>query len=116
MFYLALTFGLEDDPPAAVARVIGLVEQVGREHGVEHPIQMTVATTRRCVPLGVPLLERAASPAPSSSAPTFARLRAMHPEIELLGEVADESRLVVSEPLGDRSRAPGMRCRSRATG
>ena len=44
-FYLALTLGLEDDPPGAVARAVGLIEQVGRRHGVEHPIQMTVATT-----------------------------------------------------------------------
>ena len=45
LFFLALTFGLEADPPAAVARAVGLVEEVGRRHGVEHPIQMTVATT-----------------------------------------------------------------------
>lgn len=45
MFYLALTFGLEKDPPGAVARMVGLVERVGHEHGVEFPIQMTVAVT-----------------------------------------------------------------------
>ena len=44
-FYLALTLGLEDDPPEAVARAVGLIEATGRTHGVEHPIQMTVATT-----------------------------------------------------------------------
>jgi len=30
LFYLALTFGLEDDPPEAVALTIGLVESVGQ--------------------------------------------------------------------------------------
>ena len=45
LFFLALTFGLEDDPPRAVERAVGLVEATGRRHGVEHPIQMTVATT-----------------------------------------------------------------------
>src|SRR5213076_1822836 len=35
-FYLALTFGLEDDPPAAVGAAVGLIEEVGRKHGVEH--------------------------------------------------------------------------------
>ena len=45
LFHLALTFGLEDDPPRAVERAIGLVESVGREHGVEHPFQGTIATT-----------------------------------------------------------------------
>src|SRR5262249_39193606 len=44
-FYLALTFGLEHDPPEAVARAVGLVEATGRENGVEQPMQMTVATS-----------------------------------------------------------------------
>src|SRR5215471_13356705 len=37
-FFLALTLGLEDDPPAAVERAVGLIEDTGRKHGVEHPI------------------------------------------------------------------------------
>ena len=44
-FFLALTLGLEDDPPAAVERAVGLIEAVGRRRGVEQPVQMTVATT-----------------------------------------------------------------------
>jgi hypothetical protein len=44
-FFLALTMGLEDDPPAAVDRAVGHIEHVGRSHGIEHQIQMTVATT-----------------------------------------------------------------------
>ncbi len=45
LFFLALTYGLEDDPPEAIARTIGLVEHVGRKHGVEFPFQGTIATT-----------------------------------------------------------------------
>jgi hypothetical protein len=41
LFYLALTFGLEENPPAAVERMVGHVEEVGHRHGTEHPIQMT---------------------------------------------------------------------------
>ena len=37
-FFLALTFGLEEDPPSAVERAVGLVEDVGRHHDIEHPI------------------------------------------------------------------------------
>src|SRR5436189_97811 len=44
LFHLALTFGLEDDPPGAVAQTIGLVEAVGERLGVEHPFQGTIAT------------------------------------------------------------------------
>ena len=56
LFYLALTFGLEDDPPAAVERMVGLVEEVGRRHGTEHPIQMTIGTTdgKACGRSGTP--------------------------------------------------------------
>ena len=46
-FHLALTYGLEDDPPAAVEQAVGLIEDVGRNRGVEHPVQMTVADHRR---------------------------------------------------------------------
>jgi hypothetical protein len=51
LFYLALTFGLEVDPPGAVAPAIGLVEKVGAARGVKYPFQETIATTdgrRRC--------------------------------------------------------------------
>ena len=45
LFYLALTFGLENDPPAAVEQAIGLVEAVASRHGVPNPFQGTIATT-----------------------------------------------------------------------
>jgi glutamine amidotransferase len=45
LFYLALTLGLEDDPPSAIARTIGLVEAVGRQKRIEYPFQGTIATT-----------------------------------------------------------------------
>ena len=57
-FYLALTLGLEEDPPGRSQRAVGLVEEIGRRHGVEHPIQRTIATTDGERALGVPLLER----------------------------------------------------------
>jgi predicted glutamine amidotransferase len=99
-FYLALTLGLEDDPPAAVERAVGLIEDVGRRHEVEHPIQMTVATTdgRRLWAF------RYSSEGDSRSLFYSTRvdtLRAQHPEVAVLKELSDESRLVVSEPLGD---------------
>jgi glutamine amidotransferase len=45
MFYLAVTFGLDQDVPGAVARMAGLVERLGKEHGVAEPLQMTVAVS-----------------------------------------------------------------------
>jgi predicted glutamine amidotransferase len=99
-FHLALTYGLEDDPPAAVARAVGLIEAVGKRHGVEYPIQMTVATTN-----GDTLWAfRYSSEGNSRSlfySTDVATLRAQHPDNPVLHMVSDESRLVVSEPLGD---------------
>jgi predicted glutamine amidotransferase len=99
-FFLALTMGLEDDPPAAVERAVGLIEHVGRGHGVEHPIQMTVATSD-----GVSLWAfRYSSEGTSRTLYYSTRvdtLREQHPEVEVLRRLSDESRLVVSEPLGD---------------
>ncbi|MFF8404164.1 class II glutamine amidotransferase [Streptomyces sp. NPDC014846] len=100
MFYLALTFGLDDDPPGAVARMTGLVERVGREHGVPDPVQMTIAVAD-----GEGLWAfRYASRGPARSLYYSSRigdLRALHPDVDFLRDVSDETRLVVSEPLGD---------------
>jgi glutamine amidotransferase len=100
LFHLALTFGLEEDPPGAVERAIGLVESVGQKHGVEHPFQGTIATTD-----GEDIWAFRYSSEGQSRSLFFSTdvrtLRAMYPENELLRELSDESRLVVSEPLGD---------------
>lgn len=45
MFYLALTFGLKDDPVAGMERMVAFVENVAREKGTEAPVQMSVAVT-----------------------------------------------------------------------
>ena len=99
-FYLALTLGLEDDPPGAIERAVGLIEDVGRRAGVAHPIQMTVATTDGTSMWGF----RYSSEGRSRTLFYSTRvdtLREQHPEVEILQRVSDESRLVVSEPLGD---------------
>jgi predicted glutamine amidotransferase len=99
-FYLALTLGLEDDPPVAVEQAVGLIEHIGRGHGIEHPIQMTVATTDgRSV-----WAFRYSSEGSSRSLFYSTRvdtLRQQHPEVAVLHELSDEARLIVSEPLGD---------------
>jgi predicted glutamine amidotransferase len=99
-FYLALTFGLEDDPPAAVEAAVGLIEEVGLKHGVEHPIQMTVATTDGATiwAFRYSSVHDSRSLFYSTDVPT---LQALHPELEILSVLSEESRLIVSEPLRD---------------
>jgi glutamine amidotransferase len=100
LFYLALTFGLEDDPPAAVARMVGLVEATGRNHGVDHPIQGTFATTD-----GSKVWAFRYSSEHQSRSLFFSTavhtLRDLYPDNLILQQVSDESRIIVSEPLGD---------------
>jgi len=100
LFYLALTFGLEDDPPIAVARAIGLVEAVGRQHGVEYPFQGTIATSD-----GEHLWAFRYSTEGKSRTLFFSRdvrtLRELYPDREVLQQVSDDARLVLSEPIGD---------------
>jgi predicted glutamine amidotransferase len=98
LFYLALTLGLEDDPPGAVARMVGLVEEVGRHHGIEHPIQMTIGTAdgRNVWAFRYSSEGKSRSLYYSSDVRT---LREMYPERPRLQEASDESRIIVSEPI-----------------
>lgn len=100
LFYLALTFGLQDDPPEAVARAIGFVEARGRARGVEYPFQGTIATTD-----GETMWVFRYSTVGKSRSLFFTRdvrtLREQYPDRAILREVSDNARLVVSEPIGD---------------
>jgi predicted glutamine amidotransferase len=100
LFFLALTFGLEDDPPGAVERAVGLVEATGARHGVEHPVQMTVATTdgERLWAFRYSSEGRSRSLFHSTDVST---LRHQYPDNPVLHDLSDEARVVVSEPLGD---------------
>jgi glutamine amidotransferase len=99
-FFLALTLGLEQDPPGAVARAVGLIEHVGREHGIEHPMQMTVATTDGDTTWAFRYSSQNRSRSLFHSA-DVSTLRHQYPDNPVLHELSDDARLVVSEPLGD---------------
>jgi glutamine amidotransferase len=100
LFHLALTLGLEDDPPTAVAAAVGLVEAAGRKRGVEHPVQMTVAVTdgERMWGFRYSSEGRSRSLFVTTDVPT---LRRLYPSMALLEHLSDETHLIVSEPLGD---------------
>jgi glutamine amidotransferase len=100
MFYLALTFGLESDPVGAVEQMVGFVEETGHRHDVEHPIQMTVATTD-----GRKIWAFRYSSEGDSRTLYFTtrmdELKALYPDLRELDALSDETRVIVSEPLGD---------------
>jgi len=98
LFFLALTFGLVDDPIAALSRAVGWVERTAARHGVPDPVQMTVATTD-----GVSMWAFRYSSAHLSRSLFYSTdvrtLVALHPEVEVLHQLGEETRFVVSEPL-----------------
>ena len=100
LFYLALTFGLTDDPPAAVARAVGFVEDVGRRHGVEYPVHMTVATSDgEAIWIFRYSSEKATSSLYYSN--DSAQVRELYPELDVLDRLGADARFIVSEPLRD---------------
>jgi predicted glutamine amidotransferase len=99
-FYLALTFGLETDPPAAVARAVGLIEDVGRRNGEQFPVQMTVATTDGDTLWAFRYSTEGRSRSLFQNT-DVGTLRAQYPDNPVLHRLSDDARLVVSEPLGD---------------
>ncbi len=100
LFLLALTFGLEDDPVAALERMAGFVEEVGERHGVEHPLMMSVAATDGTKIVAVRYSSEHDSRSLYFSTDAKA-LKQQHPELEEVQALSDEARAIVSEPLGD---------------
>jgi predicted glutamine amidotransferase len=100
LFFLALTFGLQDDPGAAVQEAVGFVEAVAARHEVPHPFQGTIATTdgESIWAFRYSSERNSRSLFVTTDIPT---LRKLYPERELFGEVSENARMIVSEPLGD---------------
>lgn len=100
LFYLALTFGLAKDPPRAVARAVGLVEETARRAGVLTPVQMTVATTDGETTWAFRYSTEGHSRSLFHSV-DMTTLRAQYPDHPVLHDLGADSRVVVSEPLSD---------------
>jgi glutamine amidotransferase len=98
LFFLALTFGLDDDPFQAVARAVGLVEDVARLHDVANPVQMTVATADGQSIWAFRYSTQGRTRSLFYSTDVH-QLRQLHPDEQILRHLGPETRLVVSEPL-----------------
>jgi predicted glutamine amidotransferase len=104
LFYLALTFGLDDDALPALERMAGFVEATAQRFGIEDAVQMT---------LGLSDGERlyavryaSASTPNSLYVSNDARdVQLLHPDNERIQSFAQEDRAVVSEPLEE---LPGL--------
>jgi predicted glutamine amidotransferase len=100
LFFLALTFGLDDDPLPALERMAGFVEATGRRLGVDDPLQMTLGVSDGEKLYAV----RYASGGVANSlfvSNDAHDVRLLYPDDERLAHLSGEARAVVSEPLGD---------------
>ena len=99
-FFLALTFGLNEDPPGAVERAVGFIEQVCRGLGIQDPVRMSVAASDGKFVWAFRYSSAGEPPSLYYSA-SVDTLREQHPEVPIFGTLSEETRLVVSEPLTD---------------
>jgi predicted glutamine amidotransferase len=99
LFFLALTFGLAKDPLSAVAQTVSLVEETCHRRGIEHPVQMTVATTNGDTLWAFRYSSEGRSRSLFHNTDVSA-LRVQYPDNPVLHDLSDDTLLVVSEPLG----------------
>ena len=99
LFFLALTFGLQDDPPGrSPARSASSKKSAKPRNRV--PGAHDGGRQRRRIDLGVPLLQREEHGSLYFST-DVGQLRQLYPDLEILHKLGAETRLVVSEPLRD---------------
>jgi glutamine amidotransferase len=100
VFHLALTFGLEDDPIAALEQTIGFIEATARRLGVDDPVQGSFGVSD-----GTSLwaVRYATNGQPRSlfASGDVDTVRGLYPDNERLQKLAHDDRVIVSEPFSD---------------
>jgi glutamine amidotransferase len=96
MFYLALTYGLESDPPRALERLVGRIEQLRQEKGIKDALQFSAAVADGERLYAV----RYSSSQESRSLFYTTDFDVLRDYDTTLAEIPPGSILVVSEPLG----------------
>ncbi len=100
IFHLAMTFGLKDDPLAALERAVGLVEAIAARHGVDRAVQGSFGVTdgERLWAVRYSTEGRSRTLFVSVDVEAVQRLHPENPRLQLL---RPGDRLVVSEPIAD---------------
>lgn len=102
MFMLALQFGLDTNPRRAIEHMVGFLEAIAAEAGVESPLQMTLGIADGETLYAV----RYSSERNSRSLYMSGHLDAIKEQLEpqrrdVLDRMGPDARCVVSEPLSD---------------
>jgi predicted glutamine amidotransferase len=100
VFHLALTFGLEDDPIAALERTIGFIETTARRLGIDDPVQGSFGVSD-----GISLwaVRYASNGEPRSlfASGDVDAVRHLYPENATFQRLSHDDRVIVSEPFSD---------------
>jgi glutamine amidotransferase len=104
VFQLALSFGLEEDPIAALERTVGVIEATTTRGGERGEVQGTFGVTdgETLWAVRYATVGQARTLFSSTDAGTIRRL---HPDQARLQRLEDDDRLIVSEPFSD---LPGL--------
>ncbi|HYB22346.1 MAG TPA: class II glutamine amidotransferase [Solirubrobacteraceae bacterium] len=100
LFHLALGFGLEAEPIAALEAAIGLVERTLREHYVKPEVQASIGVSNGRGLWAVRYSSVGSSRTLFRSEDVDA-VRRLHPQVASLPEYREGDHVVVSEPLTD---------------
>jgi predicted glutamine amidotransferase len=100
VFYLALTFGLEDDPIAALEQTVGLVEQTGHRHGITNAVQASFGVSDGASLWAVRYASDGHARSLFASADADA-IRDLYPDNPRFQRLTEDDRLIVSEPFSD---------------
>jgi predicted glutamine amidotransferase len=99
MFYLALTFGLRDDPQVALERTVGFIEAAADAAGIEDAMQMSVGVLTPDTLVGARYASRSL-PRTLYHSNDVEALRHIYPDFEDLQLLPGDAHIVMSEPLG----------------
>jgi len=100
VFYLALTYGLEEDPIGALEQTVGFIEETGRRKGLSGLVQATFGTSDGETLWAV----RYASEGKARTLFTTVDVDAIHelyPDNARLARLSADDRMIVSEPVAD---------------
>jgi predicted glutamine amidotransferase len=104
VFYLAMTFGLEQDPVGALEQTVGFIEATAAEHGVASAVQATFGVSDGESLWAVRYATEGTPRTLFASADVDA-VRRLHPDNPRLQLLREGDRLIVSEPVAD---LPGL--------
>jgi predicted glutamine amidotransferase len=100
VFGLALTFGLDREPIAALERTVGFIEETARRRGIADPVQATFGVSNGEALWAVRYASAGNARSLYISADADA-VQQLHPENPRFARLRPDDRIIVSEPFSD---------------